>query len=279
MPIKPTSEHGFTLIEMVSAILIAAILAAGVVTYIGDGTEGFISSANRSRLAGSGRAALDRMTLELHNALPNSVRVSTATPAGDQCLEFMPTLRATTYVNPPFTGVGAASFTVINFNPLTTVASPAGIYAAIYPINTADLYNYTDNNGPLALVDAVSDPNGSDGVMTITLNATHRFSRRSPSSRVFLVDKPVSFCVVGEKLYRYKNYGVQTVQCTPSSCLPSALPDRALVAENIDNASLTAFSLDAASLRRNAIVSFDLQMTSQGDTVRMNHEVLTHNVP
>jgi hypothetical protein len=57
------------------------------------------------------------------------------------------------------------------------------------------------------------------------------------------------------------------------------LPDRALLAESIDNTGFTAFSVGAATLRRNAIVSFDIAMTSQGDTVRLNHEVLTHNVP
>lgn len=260
-------------------IVIAAILAAGVVTYIGDSAQGFLSSSNRSRLAGNGRAVLDRITFEVHNALPNSVRVNSAAPGGDQCLEFMPAIKATTYINAPFTGSGSSSFDVINFNPLTTYSSPAGIYAAIYTIDTADLYNYSDNNGPLALVDQITDPNGSDGKMLVTLNATHRFNRRSPSSRLFLAQQPVSFCVVGDKLYRYKNYGVQATQCTPGSCLPGSLPDRALLAENIDNTGLTAFSVAAATLRRNAVVSFDLQMTNLGDSVRLNHEVLAHNVP
>lgn len=264
---------------MVTTIVISAILAMGIVTYIADSTEGFLTSSNRSRLAGSGRAALDRMTLEIHNALPNSVRVNTAAVNGDQCLEFMPALKATTYINPPFTGAGAGSFDVINFNPLTTYASPAGIYAVIYPVNTVDLYNYNDNLGPLALIDSISDPSGTDGKMTVALDATHRFTKRSANNRIFLVGEPVSFCVVGDKLYRFSNYGIEATQCDPTSCLPSTLPDRALLAESIDNAGVTAFSVGAATLRRNAIVSFDIKMTGQGDTVRLNHEVLTHNVP
>ena len=279
MRINPTSSRGFTLIEMVTTIVIASILAVGIVTYIADSAEGFLSSSNRSRLAGSGRAALDRMTLELHNALPNSVRVNAAAANGDQCLEFMPALKATTYINPPFTGSGASSFDVINFNPLTTYASPADIYAVIYPINTTDLYNYDDNLGPLALIDTITDPSGADGIMTVNLDATHRFRRRSANNRLFLASKPVSFCVVGDKLYRYDNYGVEAAQCSPASCLPSTLPDRALLAESIDNTGASAFSVEAATLRRNAIVSFDIKMSSQGDTVRLNHEVLTHNVP
>ena len=279
MPIKRTSNSGFTLIEMVTTIIIASILAAGIVTYIGDSTDGFLTSANRSRLASSGRSALDRMTFEMHNALPNSVRANAAAGNGDQCLEFMPMLRATTYVNAPFTGSGSSSLNVINFNPTTTVASPAGIYAVIYPINNTDLYNYDDNRGPLALVDSITDPNGGDGVMTVTLDAVHRFNRRSPSNRLFLVDQPVSFCVVGDRLYRYENYGVKNTQCTPATCLPNTLPNRALIADEIDNTGLTAFALEAATRRRNAIISFELNMTSDGDSVRLDHEVLTHNVP
>ncbi len=279
MPIKLTSNRGFTLIEMVTTIIIASILAAGIVTYIGDSTEGFLTSANRSRLATSGRSALDRMTLEIHNALPNSVRANAASANGNQCLEFMPSLRATTYVNAPLTGSGSTTFDVINFNPSETVASPAGIYAVIYPINNTDLYNYNDNRGPLALIDSITDPNAGDGVMRITLDAQHRFNRRSPSRRLFVVDQPVSFCVVEDKLYRYENYGVEATQCTPATCLPSTLPDRSLIADEIDNTGLTAFALEAATRRRNAIISFQLNMTSEGDTVRLDHEVLTHNVP
>src|SRR5690606_34389291 len=122
---------------------------------------------------------------------------------------FMPAIKATTYINPAFTGSGSSSFDVVNFNPLETYDSPAGIYAAIYPINTAALYNYADDDGPLALIDAISDPNASDGEMTVTLDTTHRFNRRSPSNRLFLVEEPVSFCVVGDKLYRYSGYGVE----------------------------------------------------------------------
>ncbi len=279
MPIKRTSNQGFTLIEMVTTIIIASILAAGIVTYIGDSTEGFLTSANRSRLATSGRSALDRMTLEIHNALPNSVRVNAAAANGDQCLEFMPTLRATTYVNAPLTGSGSTTFDVINFNPLTTVASPAGMYAVIYPINNVNLYNYNDDLGPLALIDSITDPSGGDGIMRITLDAQHRFNRRSPARRLFVVDQPVSFCVVSDKLYRYEDYGIEATQCTPSTCLPSSLPDRSLVADEIDNTGLTAFVIESATRRSNAIISFKLNMTSEGDTVRLDHEVLTHNVP
>lgn len=266
---------------MVTTILISSILAMGIVSFIADSVEGFSTSSNRSRLAGSGRAALDRMTFEIHNALPNSVRVTAAAPNGDQCIEFMPALKATTYINPPIRGTGATSFDVINFDSLTAHPSPAGIYAAIYPINTDELYNYDDNLGPLALIDSISDTGGLDGKMTVTLDASHRFDKRSPNNRLFLVDEPVSFCVVGEKLYRYSNYGVEATQCTPATldCLPSTLPDRALLADSIDNAGATAFSLGAATTRRNAIVSFDILMTSQGDIVQLNHEVLTHNVP
>ncbi|MDO9317484.1 MAG: prepilin-type N-terminal cleavage/methylation domain-containing protein [Gammaproteobacteria bacterium] len=63
----PLPQRGFTLVEMVITIVISSILAVGVLDYIADSTTGFMESANRSRLAGGGRTALDRMTMELHN--------------------------------------------------------------------------------------------------------------------------------------------------------------------------------------------------------------------
>ena len=146
---------GFTLVEMVVTVIVAAIISVGVVSYIGDSVEGFASSNNRSRLASSGRTVIDRIALELHNAVPNSVRLTAPQPNGDQCLEMMPFLGATTYFNPSFTGTGNTKFEVVNFNPALDLADVDEAYAVIYPIDTADLYASAGSPAPLARVAAV----------------------------------------------------------------------------------------------------------------------------
>lgn len=302
-------NKGFTLVEMVITVIVAAIISVGVVSYIGDSVEGFASSNNRSRLASSGRTVIDRIALELHNAVPNSVRLTAAQLNGDQCLEMMPFLGATTYFNPSFTGSGNTQFEVVNFNPELDLADVDEAYAVIYPIDTEDLYAGVSSPGPIARVETVrstyddmltpdacaAEPFAGvsldEGKSTICLADgddvntdpdPHRFALRSPVDRLYFATSPVSFCVVGQRLYRYQDYGLRTTQCTPStpSCLPqTAAAGRHLITNRLSNAGLQAFTLLPQSLRRNAMVNFDLKFTDQGDVVELKHEIQMRNVP
>ena len=282
--IPANNQRGFTLIEIVITVLVSSIMAVGIVNYIGDSVEGFASSGNRNKLASSGRTVVDRVALELHNSVPNSIRVTTAQPAGDQCMEFMPFVGATSYLDAPFTGSGGTEFDAIDFNPELLYATPAGVYAVVYPINTDVLYEF-GNPGPMALIDEIEDTGGADGIVTVRLDleapTQHRFNRRSPVNRFYVAQTPVSFCLVGSQLFRYRNYAIQQAQCTPAtpSCLPTAAPDRALISDNINNGARTAFTLLEPTLRRNAILAMDLNFTSEGDVVSLKHEVLMRNVP
>ncbi|OGT74679.1 MAG: hypothetical protein A3H44_03295 [Gammaproteobacteria bacterium RIFCSPLOWO2_02_FULL_57_10] len=316
---RARSHRGFTIIEMVVTIVLAAIMAMGIVSFIGDSVEGFASSANRNRLASSGRTVIDRLALELHNAVPNSVRV-TAAVDGNQCLEMVPFLGVTTYLNPSFTDVGSSRFEVIDFNPSLQMedASDLGednVYAVIYPIDTAELYAgmSTAGVGPIVEVGKLRDTYDNDltpptdvctdalagmdpdeeGRATVCLldgaddldsDSEFRFARRSPVQRMYLASNPVSFCVVDDKIYRYENYGFRATQCDPDTvaCLPdNAVDGRDLITDRLDNATLDLepFALVEQSLRRNAIISLNLNFTDQGDVVTLKHEVLMRNVP
>ena len=65
------------------------------------------------------------------------------------------------------------------------------------------------------------------------------------------------------------------------TCLPnySAAPDKTLITNNIDNTGLTAFSVGVQTLTRNSLVSLELNFILDGDTVLLNHDVLTRSVP
>lgn len=272
-------QSGFTLLEMVITIVVSSIMAIGIVSFIGDAVTGFISAGNRNQLSSAGRTVVDRIALELHNALPNSIRVTTAAPNGDQCLEFIPFLGASSYVNPPFTGNGGDEFEVINFNPSLIAGPASGLFAVIYPINLEAVYeDPIPSAGPRAEIDQISDPAPADGRVTVTLTGTHRFSRRSPVDRIYVTESPVSFCISGNYLFRYQNYGFENTQPQVAG-LPATAPDRALISDSISNAALTAFTIQEATLRRNAIVSINLNFVDTLDTVRLQHEVQIRNVP
>lgn len=293
-------SRGFTLVEMIAAIVVSAILAIGIVDYIGRSVEGFDSSANRNQLASAGRTAISRLAMEIHNALPNSIRTTSAAPSGNQCIEFIPVRASTTYINPPVTGPGSTSFDVVDFVPSLHGATNG--FAVIYPNQTSELYDGDNgppagwpnfaNRGRIQEISSIADSSSADQ-STVTLVKSHRFDRRSPSERFFVTEQPVSYCIKGDKMYRYTNYGFYSTQpdteegvsgCAVASgdnCLSnySSAPDKMLITDSIDNTGLTGFSVGSQTLTRNALVAIQLNLTSDGDVVSLTHEVLTRSVP
>jgi MSHA biogenesis protein MshO len=305
---------GFTLIELVVVLVVSSILAVGTVAFISRTVEGLDSATNRNKLGSAGRLVLDRIALELHNALPNSIRAS----SGGECLEFIPVRGATTYINPSFSGTGSASFDIVNFveeNAVVYPASPPALYAVVYPNSTNRIYDGDNgavgtwpnfpNRGPIQRIAAVNGivANGVN-LSTVTLDpidpgvsGNHRFRRRSPTERFFVVTQPVSFCVTGDKLYRYTNYGFYRSQSTTEEvagvcplagptadrCLPdyTSSPDKVLLVDSIaaNPGATPVFTVAAQSLVRNSLVAIELTMNSGADTITLNHEVLSRSVP
>lgn len=289
-------QKGFTLVEAIASILVIAIISIGIAQFIGFSAEGYLETSNRNQLSAASRVVIERMAMELHNALPNSVRISTVSDgmdglnAGDQCLEFLPILSATTYIDPPFRPAASTStIKVVEFNPAQTT----GAFAVIYPRSLSDIYQDPplDNPGHVAGVDSVTVHPTLANVNIVNLSPTHTFRRRSPEDRLYLVDDPVSFCVNGDRLYRYQGYEISAAQPLPTAaggscpfspdpCLPANTSGgRHVIATDLDNEAFTAFDQLAATLRRNAIIQFQFNFTRDGESITMNHEVMLHSAP
>lgn len=253
---------GFTLVELVTVIVILGILAVGTVSFIGDSSRGFAATVARTELASEARFVVDRLARELRNALPGSVRVS------GSCLEFVPVVAASRYVTLPV-ATPASSFRAVPLGPLPV---PAGIRVAVYPDGGAYALS---SPGAISPVAAVSAP-GPGNEVTVSLATAHRFDSESPGRRFFVVTDPVSYCVDGGALYRYVGYGFAAAQPGPGT-LPAGLPDRSLMLERIT--SPAPFSVSGATLTRNAVVGLDLALARDDDAVRLEHVVQVRNVP
>jgi len=293
------------MIEIIVVIVTASIISIGLVRFIIDSASGYVSTANRSELSAIGRVIIDRISMDLHGALPNSIRITPAYTsgsarvlagdayAGDQCIEFVPVLAATSYIDPAFRPRPyKTDFTVVDFVPDQDGAS--NVYIVIYPGDDSDIYgaSFTGNTTEAIAQASVADMDTMDGINEITTTTNHRFKRRSPAMKAFLTEQPVSYCVKGPRLYRYSNYGFSSTQLRPvdidggcsSTCLPAATPNRVLVTTNVDNGALTdggsrAFDQLAATRRRNAVIQLELNFAKDGDEVLLNHEVLLHSTP
>lgn len=253
---------GFTLVELVTVMMVMGILAIGTVRFISDSSMGFASTITRTELAGDARFAIDRIARELRSALPGSVRASSS------CLELIPVVAGSTYSNLPI-AVSATSFSAVPVEPMPL---SAGLRVAVYPGPAAYLLSTVSVISPEVVV-SIPDV---DNEVTVSMASAHRFPAESPSNRFFLVEQPVSFCIAGEQLWRYSNYGFSVAQPDVAS-LPVGLPGRSLIAQRVTSAA--PFSVNAATLARNAVIDIKFDFARGDDVVSMQHLVQVRNVP
>jgi MSHA biogenesis protein MshO len=260
---KTQKQHGFTLIELIVTITVIAIIMAGTLAYVSNSVIAYTATARRDQLTSLGRTAVEKIARELRAALPNSLRVS------NNCIEFFPTAGGSAYLSLPVDS-SATTFTAVDFTLSNYLGSP--YYVVVYPYDTSALYTVSDP-GPLA---AYSSKSGSP-TTTVTLSSTHHFTKQSPQRRFYIVNSPISYCIVGTDLLRYRNYGIHAAQSTPPTGGSSTL-----VAQNIQTidgaATVIPFSYTPGTLRRSGVVTLDFRFLIDGEWIDLNHEVHVQNV-
>jgi len=265
---------GFTLIEMVTVILILGIIVVGISSFVVFGTRIFVESSAVDQVLSQSRFGIERMTRDIRRAVPNSMRVLTATDGSYQCLELLPISASTSYIDAPF-------FPQPVQNTLTAIKSVRSINAAqsvlIYPLTASEVYNPQGLTAKRFLVQSVAE---SGDLLTISLTQSIRFTEASPLKRLYVAQSPLSYCFINTAgnvdLRLYQQYGYKAVQPSPSD-----MGNGVLMAQNITN-TLTinpAIILTPATLVTNAIVHLQPRFRVNGETFQYQHQVQVMNVP
>lgn len=278
--INKKSTLGFTLVEMVTVILILGILVVGVSSFIIFGTRIFVESSSVDQVLSQSRFAVERMTRELRSALPNSVRLNSDSLTY-QCVEFVPIEASTTYLTMPIIPAAAAStgIVILDRNQDENKISE-NQFAWIYPLIDADVYisarqkRAQVKTPPLTLANQV----------TLTFTAPTRFAEASPRQRIYFGSSPVSYCF--EKgpsgnelqLLRYAGYNFNTVQPNPATMGTGVLMAQS-VANRLDNSNDLPLILTPSSLVNNAMVHLQPRFNVNGETFQYRHQVQVINVP
>ena len=279
------SNKGFTLIELVVVIVLLGVMSVGITSFINLSTQIYVNVADRDEIIASARFAIERLNREIRNAVPNSIRVTNDT--SNQCIEFVPIIASTIYTNIPVSPEPAIdSITVIKFqdNNDNDYQCPSGVglcydSVAVYPLNSDDIYaNQSDLLGKVFGLKSVDQTTPSANEWTLTLDRSLGvlFDSDSPTQRLYVIGRyPVSYFVSENTLWRYDANDYESSQTL------SFKKKGILMAENLAalNTGDLPFSLNAATLQRNANVQIKLHFTRDGEDFVFNNEIHLVNVP
>ncbi len=248
---------GFTLIELIAVIVILSILAVIGTGFVARTMETYQRTQTRALLINTARPALERMTRQLHIALPFSVRLTNS----GSCIQFMPIVAAGNYFYPvPDQNNLAPQTSTIPASPFVAdMGTPQ--FVTIGALADTEIYGSTA--GSRAGYSSYSS--GS-----ITLSATQQWMRNSINQRYYLLDNPQAFCVVGNELRFYSGLSVTATSVPVTNTF-------SIIARNIT--ATAPFSLATGSENRNTAINISLAFASGGESITFNHRVLIRNVP
>ncbi len=258
-------EKGFTLIELISVLVIVGIVAAIGSSFIVSSVNSYAQTEKRSKLVARGRASLEQVTRQLRNALPHSIRVS----GSGNCLEFLPVIGGANYIGQVPDDENGAELKSSISTSYFELDLGSGEHVLIAALSAAEIYTSAI---PSARADLASI-NGS-GPMTITLTSAHRFVRNSVNNRLFITDNPKRFCFSSDELVQYENYGLDTGNLDDLN--PGG--DSLILSRNVFIAG-NVFVVSGGSEERNTGVEISLGFEERGERVILDSKVLIRNVP
>lgn len=286
--------QGFSLIELVMVIVLIGALASVSSVFIAGPVSGFIDSNRRAALVDIAETALQRMTREIHYALPNSIRASNN---GTQfAVEYLNTLTGGRYRALQATGgpsnklnfnVNSDSFDILGGLPsFALVDTAGGTGRAACLNNTVDclvIYNTgttaTDfnayNGDNIAAITAVSNASMTFDNSDIP---GWRFPAMSPNNRFFVVNGPVSFVCdssTGE-LLMYQGYNITAGQPLTAASFGVA---GAVLADKVSDCSANTFLYNAGAGVRYGLVVIRLTISADGESVSLLQQAHVLNAP
>ena len=291
------SSSGFTLVELLVTIVIAAVVMSFVVLFLDTPVESYFAQTRRADLSDSATRIAQAITTDARTALPNSLRV--AGGGNRWALEMLATDGVARYygagdkTGDPIAAneelvLGGADGSFYTLSPFTSDAGPYTAGRAPYlsvgnlglnPLGGQDAYD----SGPFCAtrpcaMSAVGNsprltvrPQGEQWVryspMTFVSNG---ISNGHSDHNAYLVSSPVSYvCDAGAgTLTRYSGYAVTPAEQVP----PPAQPGRVVAVIAHDVTGCGPFSVVSARLENyqfGEIAVLNVTLSSGGESVQV----------
>lgn len=279
-----THNQGFTLIELIVVIVLLGIIGTFSFSYLGFGAKIFSDSVGRDQLLNQSRFAVERLSRELRNALPRSVRVVNDSEGGTNysCIEFVPIITSSSYMQLPRPGASAGN----NFIGVTPLTEPGqamiGSHLFVYATTPELIYASSERR---KIISTMQNDASNTGLSIFTFTESKAtFPTGSPARRFFITEQPVSWCVSSTgRLERFEQYGFLTNQPSRNALLANVSFE--IMAQQLQNnladPSQSPFHVLPPTLQRNSLVQFDFRFgrSNNTDPLRIQHEVFVPNVP
>ena len=269
---------GFTLVEMVISITILGIVGGLSALILERTVDNYDATARRAKLHSGARLAVDRISREARHALPNSI----CTYDGSNCnnsadlFYFIKSTDGGEYQTVtgnygsgnaraalPISPTTATSFDVLSADALDASASD---WVVLYNTNNTDIYSSTTKRKQISSI-TTKDVDGSNNVAVINFSSAISFTTHSPSRRFQIIENNATiFYLSGTDLYRAtSNFS------TPST--PIVGSEKLL----LKNVTALTFSYVPGTQQRASVLTIDLTLTVNSETVRIIHEAHVQN--
>ena len=206
---RKSQQSGFTLVELIIVIVITGIIAVGSTQFIVNAVRGMQDVSRRAALANVVAISGEKIERQLRSSAVNSIRV--AKNQSSQCVEMLPIKTTAFYLN----GSGTTQLKVVSLQ---------GNVVGMRVLSEGNS-NYLVTQ--LSSVVNEQVPSQVGKITALTLSQPFLYSQ-SKQQLIHFVTNPVSYCIEGDKLYKYSQYRWRAKQRLAAK-LPQKEPYKVLV--------------------------------------------------